>query len=524
MILRGCVIVVAVAVGMSCRLVAGSLDAFNQQLQVQSAQIVGQAIAEDCERQKAALRHRKKTIWSVALNNPIANEVCVCEEPLNSFWLKGSWYKFGKLFITSERLAVAYDANTDDDEVVRLRWFEHPIALIREVYSKRMIDGNDGWLLRKLGRTYQFAIVKAVEEESLPDWFCGKKDNESLFCDVLKVRDLTEKDLKSFVERAWKMWDDAKEAQEKQRQDELAAREKERQAALARQRLEAQKKSDSAAKQISKPKVSTPKKDKSAGWSFGAVLGWGLAAVSFAVIVYLVNRLRTMRNSGVSESQMNASKKDARLKLTWVKCVFRCVAQAWKKFWKKHVEGVDAMPNGVEYFIVSVFLLALYVGWAELIDFQASVALGCCSFAEKLYRMINAILGNFGMKLLVDEFLFGLLFSLVVCEIIFAAPIVFLTGRIVRFNFRRLKATNRNRAQIVVVVILLLIMLSMPLLKFVCLWLFSISWFGSFLNWSLKAGDNPYSLLARCCQWGVVFSCICCGVWIIRLCRKVENG
>lgn len=516
----GCLIAAAVAIGMSCRLVAGSMDAFNQQLQVQSAQIVGQAIAEDCERQKAALRHRKKTIWGVALNNPIANEVCVCEEPLNSFWLKGSWYKLGKLFITSERLAVAYDANTDDDEVVRLRWFEHPIALIREVYSKRMIDGNDGWLLRKLGRTYQFAIVKAIEEESLPDWFCGKKDNKSLFCDVLKVRDLTEKDLKSFVERAWKMWDDAKEAQEKQRQDELAAREKERQAALARQRLEAQKKSDSATKQIGKPKVSTPKKDKSAGWSLGSVLGWGLVAVSFVVIVYLVNRIRTMRNSGISESQMNASKKDARLKLTWVKCVFRCVAQAWKKFWKKRVEGVDAMPNGVEYFIVSVFLLALYVGWVALIDFQVRVAFECIPFARGIYRLINAILGNFKMKLLVDELMFGLLFSLVVCEIIFAAPIVFLMGRIVRFNFRRLKVANRNRTQIVAFVILLLIMSAMPLLRLVDFCVYFGFVMASIFNWSLREGGCPYSYEAL----GVVFCCVCCGVWIIRLCRRVENG
>lgn len=297
----------------------------------------------------------------------------------------------------------------------------------------------------------------------------------------------------------------------KRHQDELAAREKERQAALARQRLEARKKSDSAAKQIGKPNASTPRKDKSTDWSFGAVLGWGLVAASFAVIVYLVNRIRTMQKNNASEAQINASKKDARLKLTWAMCAFRCVAQAWKKFWKKRIEGVDAMPNGVEYFIVSVFLLALYVGWTELIDFQASVALGCCSFAEKLYRMINAILGNFGMKLLVAECMFACLFSLFVCQVMFAVPIVFLMGRIVRFNFRRLKATNRNRTQIVVFVILLLIMSCMPLLEF-----------GPLLFFSLL--DKVVSVLCfhfAFWKWGVVF---CCGVWIIRLCQKVENG
>lgn len=497
----GCLIAAAVAIGMSCRLVAGSMDAFNQQLQVQSAQIAAQcmqqAVNDIEERRKTARRCREEAVWMAKLPDVQSDEVVVFEEPLNYFMLNESWYALGKLFITSQRVVVVYDANHDADvAVARVRSVECALSSVTGVSSKNMVDSpaslrkwwNEVWGVRK-----RFCIIELRNGGTV------------------KTPELFDVDVRGFIAKAKEI---------KKRQDELAAREKERQAALAQQRLEAQKKSDSATKQISKPKVSTPKKDESAGWPLGAVLGWGLVAVSFVVIVYLVNRIRTMRNSGISESQMNASKKDARLKLTWVKCVFRCVAQAWKKFWKKHVEGVDAMPNGVEYFIVSVFLLALYVGWVALIDFQVRVAFECIPFARGIYRLINAILGNFKMKLLVDELMFGLLFSLVVCEIIFAAPIVFLMGRIVRFNFRRLKVANRNRTQIVAFVILLLIMSAMPLLRLVDFCVYFGFVMASIFNWSLREGGCPYSYEAL----GVVFCCVCCGVWIIRLCRRVENG
>ena len=184
MILRGCVIVcVAVAVGMSCRLMAGSLDAFNQQLQVQSAQIAAQYMQQTAndieEKRKTARRCCEEAVWMAKLPDVQSDEVVVFEEPLNYFMLNDSWYVLGKLFITSQRVVVVYDANHDADvAVARVRSVECPLSSVTGVSSKNMVDSPAKlrkWWNKVFGVRERFCIIELrnVGTIKTPELFDG---------------------------------------------------------------------------------------------------------------------------------------------------------------------------------------------------------------------------------------------------------------------------------------------------------------------------------------------------------------
>lgn len=467
---------------------ADYLETFNQQLQVQSAQMLGQAIAEDTQKKEIARRGRQSAIWAVQFADiRNGNEALVFEEPLNAFCLDGIWYKWGKLFITSQRLIVIYDGNTSDDEISRKRTVDYSISSIGEVHSKTVVDNSTRW-----------------------NTFWGVK---SLVCvielgggNTLKTKDLSVGDVKKYIlEAKNKARAAAEEAARKEQERKRIVAKIEAEKKERERKLLAERKQKTVAPNVQSNSENLSDKE-SQGKSVGGCVAW-IEAVVILILAFVIGRRIFKRKNphghGESTNVKDTATKNAPRYfscLKWLSSVlgfaFSSALMGWKKFWRKDKRESCIEVGRCEFLAVVLPLFAFYIWWVSTNLVLSWWVMNGLGYGDSLYRFINAIVGWFNYKLLIgnDEFQFG--YSVVSFELIFAAPIIFMFCRLVRFNHCRIKTIGKDGWQIVIFVVILILMIIEPLLK-----LGVILWF---------VDKCPISLPS-------VLSCLGCGLWIFYL-------